>query len=117
MSHDASFLTAHEPPRVRARLGRRRALRFALLAALLCAAAWVAALLFAGGRLASAAFDARDALEDARDAAQDLRFDDADDALAEAEARLADAEKTFPVLNTARWIPWVGTQIAAADGF
>lgn len=113
--HTVNFLHREERPNERRGHGRRRRLRFALIALGVIAAAWALVVLFAAGQVVAAALDGRDALLRAREHAEALDFDRAGDDLADANDRFSKAERGFVLLRGARFIPWVSAQVGAAE--
>lgn len=115
MSHSVNFLhRAEEPERHRAH-ARRRVFRVAIWTLCALAAVWVLLVLFASGVVVSAALDGKDSLERARESAMSLDFDAAETRLGEASEHFATAEGGFLMLRTVRFVPWVSSQIEAAD--
>ncbi len=115
MSHTVNFLHEVEAPKRHRAHQRRHAVRVALLVALGIVALWLVVVLFASGQVIAAALDGKDALYRARDSAVALDFDGASADLAVADDKFSSAEKGLALLRTAEIIPWVSTQIRAAD--
>ncbi|MBU0646012.1 DUF4012 domain-containing protein [Patescibacteria group bacterium] len=69
----------------------------------------------AAGQVLSSAYEGKAALERARAEALDLNFEAAEEYLYLADQEFAKADRGFLVLNTISFIPWVGSQIEAAD--
>ncbi|MEI6511211.1 MAG: DUF4012 domain-containing protein [Candidatus Uhrbacteria bacterium] len=115
MSHTVNFLHEVEAPKRHRAHQRKKAVRAAVLAALGIVALWLVVVLFAAGQVIAAALDGKDALYRARDSAVALDFDGASVDLAVADDKFSSAEKGLGLLRTAEIIPWVSTQIRAAD--
>ena len=115
MSHTVNFLHEAEAPMRHRRHQRRRALRVALFVAIGIAALWLLVVLFAAGQVVAAALDGKEALYRARESAVALDFDQASVDLAVADDKFSSAEKGLALLRTAEVLPWVSTQIRAAD--
>ncbi|OGM00018.1 hypothetical protein A2501_03650 [Candidatus Uhrbacteria bacterium RIFOXYC12_FULL_57_11] len=115
MPHSINFLHRAEPDAQHRKFQRSRRIRLGALVLCGLVAAWALFVLFAAGQVVASALDGRDALYRARDAATALDFVGAGEELAEADNRFAAAERGFILLRTARFLPFVSDQIAAAD--
>lgn len=115
MSHSTDFLYTQEVPKETDPRKTVKRVLWILGISFFLVAAWVIALLIAAGNVYSASLEGRDALMRARDAAVELDFSEAHDELVFADDRFSDASRSFFVLQTIRFVPWVGRQIKATD--
>ncbi len=115
MSHEPNFIEEHAPLSVPRFLRHRRLLfrwGFGLGIVFLV---WGILVVGAGVHVSAAMLDGRDLMRQARDAAIQLDFIRARNLLDAADAKLAFAERRLSLVKTAQFMPWIGTQIAAAD--
>src|SRR3989338_8515563 len=78
-------------------------------------ALWGLALAIALGSVVSGVLDAKEAMTTANRAIDAWRFDVAGEQLRLAKGYVHRTQKGFKVLNTVRWIPWLGKQVEAAN--
>ncbi len=117
MTHNLNFLEQNEPapPKKIHGHGKRRTLVFIGVSILIIFAIWLVAIVIAAGQLLASALDGRDALQRAQASAIELQFETARSELAEADSSFAQAERSFVLLRTLQFLPWIGPQIKAAD--
>jgi len=114
MPHDLNFLE-HEEQASQLSPRKRRHIRSILIGLLIVFIGWIVVVSIATGQVIASAFDGRDALLLARDAAIDLQFEEASGHLQDAETSFAKAKKGFFYLRPLRVVPWLGSQIRAAE--
>ena len=76
---------------------------------------WGLALAIAAGSVVAGVLDTKEALTTASRAVDAWRFDVAAAQLNLAKGYAHRTQKGFKVLNTVRWIPWLGKQVEAAN--
>ena len=116
MTHTPSFLHNTESP------GALRMHRMRRFLKVLCAAlafgilTWALVIIFVTVQTARTVVEAEQSLRLAMEVAEELRFEEAHDHVVRAEVLMERIGRGVAILNTARFLPWVGTQTRAAEG-
>jgi hypothetical protein len=115
MTHTSSFLHSAEPsfsPHPHRRR-RRWQIFFSVLGAVV--ATWMLVLVFVTIQTVQAVSEVEGALRRAGDAAASMQFEEAHREVRRARAWVLRVERGVAVLNSARGLPWIGTQTQAAE--
>jgi hypothetical protein len=115
MSHSINFLHSVEPHEVHRPHERRRRVGVALWALALVFVVWGIVMMVSAGSVVSAALDGRDAVERAKIAAQSLDFATTQHELEQATEAFNRADEAFTWIEPVIVLPWVGTQVRAAQ--
>ncbi len=115
MSHSANFLHQIEPSEIHRPHARRRRVAFGVWMVGSVVVVWLAVVAVSVGQVVAAVLDGRDAIERAKEAAQAFDFGSTQDELVIATSAFDRADRAFVWTRPMAVLPWVGTQVVAAQ--